>query len=225
MAETRTGSVALLHAWFSPAFPTGAFAYSQGLETAVRQGWVDSADTLGAWIGGQLRCGAAWTDAVLLAEAYAARALDAAERLAEAAELGGALAVTSERRRESLALGEAFARAVREGWPGALPVDAPDPPVHPVVAGAAAAGLGLELGPTLQAYLAAGAANLISAAIRLGVFGQVAGVRVLAAACEHARAAAARAECSSLDDLGACGFGAEIAAMRHETLHGRLFIS
>ena len=26
--------------WLSPAFPIGAFAYSQGLETAVARGWV-----------------------------------------------------------------------------------------------------------------------------------------------------------------------------------------
>ena len=38
---------------------------------------------------------------------------------------------------------------------------------------------------------------------------------------ETARKAAA----ATLDDLGACGFGIDIAAMNHETLQPRLFLS
>ena len=30
----------VLQAWFSPAFPTGAFSYSHGLETAIHEGLV-----------------------------------------------------------------------------------------------------------------------------------------------------------------------------------------
>jgi urease accessory protein len=38
-------------------------------------------------------------------------------------------------------------------------------------------------------------------------------------------ATAERAAGSSLDDLGACALASDIAAMRHETLDGRLFLS
>ena len=40
-----------LLAWLSPAFPTGAYAYSHGLEWAVEGGDIADGDTLHAWLG------------------------------------------------------------------------------------------------------------------------------------------------------------------------------
>ena len=51
----------------SPAFPTGGFAYAQGLEWAMDAGIVTDAATLGDWIGAVLAHGALWSDAVLMA--------------------------------------------------------------------------------------------------------------------------------------------------------------
>ena len=52
--------------WLSPAFPIGGFAYSQGLESAVAEGWVTDSATLGAW--GQVTAlhGALRNDLILL---------------------------------------------------------------------------------------------------------------------------------------------------------------
>ena len=36
--------------WLSPAFPIGAFAYSQGLEYAISEGEVRTAKDLAQWI-------------------------------------------------------------------------------------------------------------------------------------------------------------------------------
>ena len=36
--------------WLSPAFPTGGFAYSQGLEWAVEAGDVTDRDSLREWL-------------------------------------------------------------------------------------------------------------------------------------------------------------------------------
>ena len=55
--------------------------------------------------------------------------------------------------------------------------------------------------------------------------GQTDGVAVLAALEPLILTTAARAAVSSLDDLGACALMSDIAAMRHETLSVRLFIS
>src|SRR5207302_6913802 len=107
----RTEAVQLrLTTWFSPAFPVGAFGYSHGLESAIREGWVTDADALSAWILGLLEQGSGWSDAVLFRAAWACA--DAAE-LSEIAELAVALSPSLERRRESLGLGEAFLTAVR----------------------------------------------------------------------------------------------------------------
>ena len=40
----------VLQAWFSPAFPIGAFSYSHGLETAIQEGLVSEKASLTRWI-------------------------------------------------------------------------------------------------------------------------------------------------------------------------------
>ena len=40
-----------LLAWLSPAFPTGAYAYSHGVEWAVECGDIADGDTLRVWLG------------------------------------------------------------------------------------------------------------------------------------------------------------------------------
>src|SRR5476649_1117671 len=95
--------------WLSPAFPVGAFSYSHGLETVIRDGTIADADTLSAWIAGLIEHGSGWTDAVLFKAAWEANA----EGLAEVAELAAALTPCLERRRETLGQGEAFLIAAR----------------------------------------------------------------------------------------------------------------
>jgi len=95
--------------WFSPAFPVGAFGYSHGLETAIREGRVVDGDTLEAWITGLIEHGSGWSDAVLFKLAWGADEIE----LAELAELAAALAPSKERHRETMQLGAAFEAAVR----------------------------------------------------------------------------------------------------------------
>ena len=57
--------------------PIGAFAYSQGLETAVERAWVTSEVTLADWVGGVGEHALARLDLPLLLQAHdAARAGD-----------------------------------------------------------------------------------------------------------------------------------------------------
>ena len=81
------------------------------------------------------------------------------------------------------------------------------------------------LGEALAVYLQAFATNLVQAAIRLGVTGQSGGVQTIAALEPLILKTAARAEYSSLDDLGSACLLSEIAAMKHETQPSRLFRS
>ena len=59
-----------LLAFMSPAFPVGGFAYSHGLEWAIDDGVVTSADEVRGWIESLLVHGSGWNDAVLFAAAY-----------------------------------------------------------------------------------------------------------------------------------------------------------
>jgi urease accessory protein len=61
--------LSLLHL-SSPGLPIGAFAYSQGLETAVEMEWVKDEETLQAWLGPLLTHGQANLDVPLLIRLY-----------------------------------------------------------------------------------------------------------------------------------------------------------
>jgi urease accessory protein len=102
-----------------------------------------------------------------------------------------------------------------------LPADCP----YCVAVGAVAGGNGIGLAESLSAFLQAFAANLIQAAIRLGVVGQVDATALLAGSESLTLATTARAADSSLDDLGSSAFVSDIVAMRHETQYSRLFRS
>lgn len=91
--------------------------------------------------------------------------------------------------------------------------------------GAAAARSGIPLEAALVAYLQAMAANLVSAALRLGVVGHIGGQRILAALEPEGIRAAHNALTRGPDDFGAATFAVDLASMAHETQYTRLFRS
>ena len=206
-----------LLSWLSPAFPTGGFAYSAGLETVAHDS-VQTPDDLQSWISGQIENGAVWNDAVLLAASW--RANDQTE-LNEVAELARALVSASERLDEINGQGTSFADASTHWLPESLPRNLP----YVVALGAAAKQAGIALFETLEAFLHAFAANQLQAAIRLSLTGQNGAARILAALAPVILDAAKRAADSTLDDLGSAAFLADIAAINHKTLETRLFRS
>ena len=205
--------------WLSPAFPTGAFAYSHALEWAVEAGDLGSEAALLPWLEDVLRHGAGHTDAVLLRHAY--RAGTVSDLFAVAA-LAEAAANSRERRSETLGQGDAFAIAARV-W-GAPLLDAIGRAVpYPVAVGALARAQGVPEDQAAIGLLHAFAANLVGAAVRLIPLGQTAGLRVLAALEPGIHAVAAASRDTALDDIGGACFRSDIAAMRHETQYTRLF--
>ncbi|HEV7307645.1 urease accessory protein UreF [Ensifer sp.] len=223
MAE-RVDTQALLRlaTWMSPAFPVGAFSYSSGLEQAVHDALVTDATELRAWLETVICHGFGWNDAVLLAEGY--RAVGDSARLAAAAELAEALAGSRERQAETMLQGQAFLTAARS-WPHPVLDAIGDGLAYPVAVGVVAAAHQTGLEPALAAYLNATVSNAVSVAIRCSVTGQRDGLSVVAALEPIIAETAAKAACASLDDLGSATIMADISALKHETLHSRLFRS
>ncbi|MEM9277058.1 MAG: urease accessory protein UreF [Pseudomonadota bacterium] len=209
-----------LQTWLSPAFPTGAFSYSHGLEAAIASGWVQDKETLAEWLETLLRSGPGWNDAVLLAESW--RLCKKPEELASVAELSEALNFSAERHLETTAQGGAFLQAAK-AWVSipSLPENCP----LPVAVGAVAGVLETDLEQTLTAYLHAYVSNQVQAALRLMKLGQQGGLELLADLENIIIETAKRAAIRSLDDLGSNTFIADIAVMQHETLQSRIFRS
>ncbi len=208
-----------LLAWLSPAFPTGAYAYSHGFEWAVESGDISDEPTLHVWLADVLVHGSGRNDAILLRHAHRANA-DAAT-LQEIADLAAAIAPSRERRMETLDQGAAFIAAAAAWHPPQLPPHV----AYPVAVGALAGAHNVAEDATTAAYLQSFAANLISAAVRLVPLGQSTGLRVLAALEPIILHTAAATRTATLDDIGGCTFRSDLAAMRHETQYTRLFRS
>jgi urease accessory protein len=221
MTMTDASSALLrLLAWLSPGFPTGAYAYSHGLEWAVEAGDIHNGGTLATWLADIMSNGSGRNDAILLRHAH--RAARDPAGLQQLAELAAAAVPSRERCAETLDQGTAFLRAAR-AW------DCPSLPeavaYHPVAVGALAGWHGIDEDLTAAAYLQAFASNLISAAIRLVPLGQTTGLQVLAAIEPRILQIASDTSTATLDDIGSCTFRMDVAAMRHETQYTRLFRS
>jgi urease accessory protein len=215
--------------WLSPAFPVGAFAYSHGLEWAHEAEDVTDAASLEAWLADLLEHGAGYNDALLFAEAFRAVLADDGVRLAGVAELALAFAASAERRLEATTQGDAFVAATVKTWPckalDQLQCAWGGPVAYPVAVAVASAGHDIALADALRAFSLGFVANLVSAAVRLGIVGQTDGQRVLAALIPKIEHLAAFAAEATLDDLGGAAFRSDLAALRHETQYTRLFRS
>lgn len=214
---TTEAHILTLTQWFSPAFPIGAFAYSHGLEAAIKAGQVTTSDTLREWLAGVLEHGTGRNDCILLRAAYRCDDEAALDDVNAAAR---AFAGSAERLMETSLQGAAFARTTDAVWGGATLACA-----NPVAVGYAARRMGLPVDLTASMYLQAFTSNLVSAAVRLVPLGQTEGQATLAALTPLCLAIAKDTAASGLDDLQSTAFLSDIAAMKHETLEHRIFRS
>ena len=206
-----------LLAFMSPAFPVGGFAYSHGLERAIDDGTVTSADEVREWIESLLVHGSGWNDAVLFAQAYDA---DEAART-KIDELALALAVSRERALESSDLGQSFAKAVATMSAS----EAMNFQTCPVAVAAECRKACIDRRSGLLAYLQVFSNNLIAVAVRLIPLGQTKGLEVMRDLMPVISTTAERALAASLDDLGSSTLLSDIASMKHETQYSRVFRS
>ena len=222
---TTTEATLRLLAWLSPAFPSGGFAWSHGVEWAVDCGDVTDGESLLAWLGVVLRHGTGRADAIILRHAH--RAAGDIEALVAVTELALALPSSRERHAEGVGQGNAFRLAAAAWQPAVLTGlhervgDIP----YAVAVGALAGSKAIGEDLAAAAYLQTLAANLISAAVRLVPLGQSVGLAVLAALEPVIAAVALDTGSAGLHDLGGCALRSDLAAMRHETQYTRLFRS
>jgi urease accessory protein len=226
-----------LLAWCSPAYPTGAFSYSHGMEWAVERGTVNTLDGLLNFVTAVLERGGGWVDAVLFAHAWRAAHQPPAiwqrtgrAQLRELAELAAAFRGSAETALESRQQGAAFLDVTLKAWPRPrLAEFAGDlrgrPTAHCIAVAVACATHGVALPAAIHAYVQASAACLVSAGARLIPLGQTDAQIAMARLACVVSAVAVRAPMVDLDDLGTSAPALELCSMRHETQYTRLFRS
>src|SRR6201984_3875182 len=118
--QHRVSQLALLRqqSWLSPAFPTGSYSYSHGIEWAVEAGWIDNRESLVDWLEADLRFGSGRNEAIFFSEAWRSTRDNDCAKLFEIAELAAAFRGTAEFVLESSQQASACRATLRQVWPG-----------------------------------------------------------------------------------------------------------
>jgi urease accessory protein len=221
-----------LQSWLSPAFPTGSYSYSHGVEWAVEAGDVHDRASLVDWLQADLCYGTGRNEAICFAEAWDCAISDDRAKLFDVAELAAAFRGTSELALESSQQGAAGLAILCRIWPDPLLDWLSErlrerhvQPVLAVVLGARSARQGVPVSFALPAFLQGYVANLVTAGVRLIPLGQTDGQLAIAELEEAVLTASGNTEKATIDDLGSAAFMVDLASMAHETQYTRLFRS
>ena len=221
-----------LQSWLSPAFPTGAYSYSHGLEWAVEAGDVHGRASLVDWLEADLCHGSGRNEGIFFVQAWRCAMEDDQAKLFEIAELAAAFRGTSELALESWQQAAACLSTLRQVWPdpvldwlSEILSERHVPPALAVVLGSSSARQGISAALALPAFLQSYIANLVTAGVRLIPLGQTDGQLAIAELEAAVLAASRQAEKSTIADLGSAAFMVDLASMAHETQYTRLFRS
>ena len=218
----------------SPALPIGGFSYSQGLETAIDRGWVQTETDVLQWLEALLDANIGRFDAPLGLMLFRAAAQGDWARMRTLHERWLASRETSELLAETLQMGQSLLQMLAgltlEDWVAQQVSELRANQTVcalPLAWALAARGLGLAPEAALTAWLWSWLENQVMAAIKAVPLGQQAGQRLFTSL----RPALARVidDCMvhGADDASWSNFapGFAISCARHETQYSRLFRS
>ena len=209
----------------SPALPIGAFAFSQGLESAFELGWVHDEATLGDWLEGVLIDGLTRCELPALARLSAAWAAGDGEAVADWDQWLAANRETAELAAEDSRLGASLARLL--GSLALLPTEPelPEQAGYVTVFAWTAHRRGIPVRQALLGFAWAWLENQLAVACKALPLGHTAAQRLV----ERLRSSAVVAvdEALTMHDevLGPALPGLALASALHETQYSRLFRS
>ena len=210
----------------SPGLPIGMYSYSQGLERAIDDGWVTTADEVHEWLEGLLEHGLTQIDLPVMMRLFDAWTLADNEAVVRWSKILTACRETSELRAEDRQTGQALARLLV-----ALELDdatawlrKPEA-TFATLFSLAAVRWAVPKRQAAIGYLWSWLENQVLCAVKLVPLGQVAGQRLLIALASRLPEQINRALLLTDDEIGSSAFGLALASSRHETQYSRLFRS
>jgi len=210
----------------SPALPIGAFAYSQGLEYAVEDGWVNNEENASQWIIGLINHSLSSLDVPVLARLYKAWQANDMERVIYWNHYLQASRESNELLTEDRQIGSALKKLLGDlemhqvkNWPET------DQPSFATMFALAASHWMVTLNEACQGFLWSWSENQVAAAIKLVPLGQTAGQRILSKVVDEIPPAVERGLTLTDEQIGMAAHGLGIASALHETQYTRLFRS
>ncbi|WP_422659299.1 urease accessory protein UreF [Paenibacillus sp. EC2-1] len=214
------------------AFPTGSFAHSFGMETYIQEDLIRNEDDLREFCEMYVRHNLASTDAILVKEAYELAGKFDKQGLIHLEKICHAIKLSPETRKGSAMMGRQFLHMVYplheeellKFWYEQLK-SKKIKGHYPVIYGIYTATLGVDLKMAVETFLYSSITALVQNAVRAVPLGQMSGVKTTFSLLPVIQETARRVMTLDLDDLDNNSIGLEIASMKHEFLHSRLFIS
>lgn len=219
----------------SPALPVGAYSYSDGLETLVEAGVVNTQRSLGQWLEQELRYGAIRLETAVMIRAYQSVLSGNLDPLGYWNAWLTATKETTELRAQSWQMGNSLMRLLLDLSPPLLSAEALSlqdlssaagtPCNYAIAFGIAAAYWQIDLTASVFGYLHSWAANLINAGVKLIPLGQTAGQQLLLELSQDITQCTPELLALEDEQFSSCGWGLALASMAHETQYTRLFRS
>jgi urease accessory protein len=208
----------------SVSLPVGGYAFSQGMEYAIDQGWVKNKANVSDWIGLQIQQSVARVDLPVLRLCMDAAQQENAARLLELNDLALACRETKELRLNDTAMGEALSRLMRS-----LEIDTPFERSEDIsfvtLFAIAAHHWQMDFDLAALGFTWSWLENQIAAATKLVPLGQTQAQALLGELQGDIQHAIALSLMVEEDRIGAGLPTIAIASAQHETQYSRLFRS
>lgn len=208
----------------NPTLPIGAYAYSQGAESAIDAQLVVDETTALCWIQDILQSGFAYGDLALLHHFYQAWSKKDCEKLQAYAELSVAIRETAELKQEDQHLATALLR-LAEPLKVTIFDACPYQKTYPLVFAGFACHWKIPLDETMQGFAWSWVENQLAAMIKLIPLGQTQGQKMMLALDAEIQSAVALARQVPIESIGASLMNFAILSSQHEIQYSRLFRS
>jgi urease accessory protein len=227
----QNAMLALLHLSDS-TLPIGGYAHSAGLETYVQSGKVHDRSTAEAYVINMVSMNLQYNDASFMSLAFAAAMANDIEEIFRLDELCSAFKVPSQLKMSSQKLGIRLIKIFKRYYRSKL-IDEYEASIrlkqadghYCILFGVYASLMEISLDDALTAYYYNAAAGMVTNAVKLIPLGQLDGQDILFRMQPLIKELVLHTITPDISKLGRCNTGFDIAAMQHERLYSRLYMS
>ncbi len=210
----------------SPSLPIGAFAYSQGLEFACDQEWINDEHSAQDWIAGLMRSSQAHVDLPILVRLYEAWQSSDLSKVEYWSRYLLASRESQELRDEDHYIGTALSKLLIDlDITQAKDIVSTPYATYATAFSLAASEWQVSIEDSCSGFLWAWCENQVNAAIKLIPLGQTAGQRMISALILEIPELVNISMNLEDDEIGSTAIGLGIASAKHEIQYSRLFRS
>ena len=203
-------SLQILQTWFSPSFPIGSYSFSHGLEALIDDKLISNKQDILDYLNCILFYGTCKNDIILIKYAYQGNDLN---------DFAFSLCPSKERKIESLEMGNAFRKILKDSWDYELPINT----AYPICIGKAANHFQIPLNLTMISFLQSFISNLVNVCVKHIPIGQKIGQDCIVNSLKLVKKIVKISNKYSLDDIGGICFNSDIYSIKHERLLTRVY--